>query len=727
MKEKEKRKENCSSKNSTTETLSYQKIENNIWKPKKTEIRGKSERITVNLVEEINDKDKETKNNKKDPQNNLKNSFNIIIKKDEKDQKNIENNKTKEKINFQVRPLFINEIDNNYNNNLNGNFNKTKYSFISHQIPKMLENPLCFDEKNKILINNIKVNNISNSAPKNNEKNKRTLSNKYPHNNYSKKKHKAIKTDVKINSEKNINLNLNNLENNKIENNINLKIINSPNNKIKKSNNNLVKDNQNQNKSGKNNLVVEIYNFYNEFEIKSKSNIGPKNNNLKNNNIMNHNSKNYTKINDNKQNLLSEKNNKNERKESRHSLKKESYDLRKYNNYLNSFNSSKSNNFINSNQNMANSSKKIENNNKIIYITTNNKKKNKLENTPFEGLKTENYYETITLNSNYSINSKKPKIFINGDKNNNSKYENLKTYNNKSNKLKNAFEDKKIKKMIYKKETTTEKNNNKINQKNRYVKINSEKFDVCKKNKSITITNDLSNISISKNNNNGNKKNINLLKKKINSDYLLKSSDMLNGSKDKDKNKENNYCIGNNKSTNIINNYINNINNFNINYLSKNDKLYVDKDDYLLKNINNIIKPNENTNTDYLSYNYKKIGNYYNSLDNQYILNTNGKNKKNITERNLKVNYFSNEIPVLSYNNIDNNIKLNKAKKIELLYNHIDNDTDYNHIASTITNDEFKSIENYQNLNTSPIVTNKNYSNIRKYEKFVKQYIRKKV
>ena len=281
--------------------------------------------------------------------------------------------------------------------------------------------------------------------------------------------------------------------------------------------------------------------------------------------------------------------------------------------------------------------------------------------------------------------------------------------------------------MIYKKETTTEKNNNKINQKNRYVKINSEKFDVCKKNKSITITNDLSNISISKNNNNGNKKNINLLKKKINSDYLLKSSDMLNGSKDKDKNKENNYCIGNNKSTNIINNYINNINNFNINYLSKNDKLYVDKDDYLLKNINNIIKPNENTNADYLSYNYKKIGNYYNSLDNQYILNTNGKNKKNITERNLKVNYFSNEIPVLSYNNIDNNIKLNKAKKIELLYNHIDNDTDYNHIASTITNDEFKSIENYQNLNTSPIVTNKNYSNIRKYEKFVKQYIRKKV
>jgi hypothetical protein len=376
---------------------------------------------------------------------------------------------------------------------------------------------------------------------------------------------------------------------------------------------------------------------------------------------------------------------------------------------------------------MENSSKKRENNNKIIYITTNNKKKNKLENTPFEGLKTENYYETITLNSNYSINSKKPKIFINGDKNNNSKYENLKTYNNKSNKLKNAFEDKKIKKMIYKKETTTEKNNNKINQKNRYVKINSEKFDVCKKNKSITITNDLSNISISKNNNNGNKKNINLLKKKINSDYLLKSSDMLNGSKDKDKNKENNYCIGNNKSTNIINNYINNINNFNINYLSKNDKLYVDKDDYLLKNINNIIKPNENTNSDYLSYNYKKIGNYYNSLDNQYILNTNGKNKKNITERNLKVNYFSNEIPVLSYNNIDNNIKLNKAKKIELLYNHIVKDNDYNHIASTITNDEFKSIENYQNLNTSPIVTNKNYSNIRKYEKFVKQYIRKKV
>ena len=65
MKEREKRKENCSSKNSTTETLSYQKIENNIWKPRKNEIRGKSERITVNLVEELNHK------NKKVPQNNL--------------------------------------------------------------------------------------------------------------------------------------------------------------------------------------------------------------------------------------------------------------------------------------------------------------------------------------------------------------------------------------------------------------------------------------------------------------------------------------------------------------------------------------------------------------------------------------------------------------------------------------------------------------------------------
>ena len=735
MKEKEKRKENCSSKNSTTETLSYQKIDNNICKQRRVEIRGKSERITVNLVEELNDKEKNIKNNKKGPQNNLKNSFNIIIKKNEKDKKYIENNKTDEKINFQVRPIFINEIDNNYNiNKINGNFNKTKYSFISNQMPKMIEKNLCFDEKNKILINNIKTNNISNSCPKNNEKKKSYSSNKYPHNNYSKKKYNFIKTEEKINYQKNTNHNINNLENNKIEKNINLKIINNSNNKIKNSNNQLVKDTQEKNKNGNKNLVVEIYNFFNESQIKSKTNIGPKSNNLKNNNNnINHNSKNYININDNKnkQNLLFEKDNKNERKESKHSLKKGSYDLRKYNNNLNSFNSSKSNNIINNNQNLVNSNKKIENNNdKIIYTIINNKNKNKLENTPFEGLKTENYFETITLNSNYSINSKKPKIFIYGIKNINNKYENLKTFNNKSNKLKNVFTDKKIKKMIYKKENITEKKINKINPKKRYSKYNSEKFEVGKKNKSITITNDFSNNSIN-NINNGNKKNnINMLKKKINSDYLLKSSDMLNSSKDK--NKENNNYIGNNKSTNVINNYINNYNNFNINYLSKNDKLYVGKNDYLFRNINNIIKPNEYTNIDCWSYNNKKLGNYDNSLNNQYILSTNNNNKI-ISERNMKINtrsiYFSNEMPILSYNDIDNKMKLDKTKKIEFLYNNKTNGIDYNHIVPIVTNvniNEFGSIENYQNLNTSPITTNKNYSNIRKYEKFVKQYNRKK-
>ena len=227
-----------------------------------------------------------------------------------------------------------------------------------------------------------------------------------------------------------------------------------------------------------------------------------------------------------------------------------------------------------------------------------------------------------------------------------------------------------------------------------------------------------------------------MLKKKINSEYLLKSTDMLNGLKDKDKNKENNNYIGNNKSTNIINNYINNINNFNINYLSKNDKLYVDKDDFLFKHINNIIKPNENSNIDCWSYNNKRIGNYNydNSLNNQYILSDSGNNKKNITERNLKVNtrsiYFSNEIPVLSYNNIDNKIKLDKTKKNELLYSNNYNTNDYNQLAPIITNHngiEYGTLENHQSLSTSPITTNKNYSNIRKYEKFVKQYSRKKV
>ena len=80
----------------------------------------------------------------------------------------------------------------------------------------------------------------------------------------------------------------------------------------------------------------------------------------------------------------------------------------------------------------------------------------------------------------------------------------------------------------------------------------------------------------------------------------------------KNKNKENNY-VGNNKSTNIINNYMNNFNNFNINYLSKNYRIYDDKDDYIYKNINNLIKSNENTNMDCWSYNNKRI-NYDNSL-----------------------------------------------------------------------------------------------------------------
>ena len=576
------------------------------------------------------------------------------------------------------------------------------------------------------MFNQIKTNNISNSAPKNSEKNKNYSCNKYPHNNYSKKNRSSIKIEEKINSQNNTNPNIHNLENNKIENNINLKIINNSNNKIKKSNNNLVKETQKQSKSEKNNLVVEIYNFFNDSKIKGKTNIGPKNNHLKNNNIMNHNNKDYTNLYDNrnKQNLLNEEDNKNERKESKHKLKKESYDLRKNNNYLNSINSSKSNNIINNKQNLINSNKKIENNNNLI----NNK--NKLENTPFEGLKTNNF-ETITLNSNYSISTKEPKMLIYGDKNIKNKYENLKTYNN--NTLKNVCANKKIKKMIYKKENTTEKKNNKINCKNRYIKFNSEKFDIGKKNKSITIINDFNNISIN-NINKGNKNNKNILRKKINSEYLIKSTDMLNGSKDKNKeNKENNNYIGNNKSTNIINNYINNFNNFNFNYLPKNDKLSIDKDDYIFNNINNIIKPNKNKNIDNWSYNNKKIdSNYDNSLNNQYILSTSIKNKKNIAERNLKDNkrsiYLSNEMPVLPYNNIDFKMKLDKTKKFEVLYTN--NGTNYNnHITPIITctnTIEYGPKENHQNLNTSPIATNKNYFNIRKYEKFVKQYNKKK-
>ena len=734
-KEKEKRKDNCSSKNSTTtETLSYQKIENNIWKPKKTEIQKKSERITVNLVEELNDKDKMIKNNEKDPQNNLKNSFNIIIKKDRKDKSNIENIKTDDKINFEVCPLFINEIDNNYNfNRLNENFAKTKYSFISNQKPKMLEQKLCFGEKDKILINEIKNSNISNSAPKNNEKNKNYSFKKYPHNNYSKKKQKSIKTEEIFNSHKKTNPNINKLENNKIEENINLKIINdNSNNKIKNYNYNLVKDTSKQSKNENNNLVVEIYNFFNDSQLKNKTDVAPKSNNIKNN-IINYNTKYYTSVydNKNKQDLLSEKKNKNDKKGAKRIIKKVSYDLRKYNNQYNSINSSKSNNIISNKQSMINSNKKIENNNKNIYTININ---NKLENTPFEGLKTENYFETITLNSNYSINSKKPKMHFYGDKNINNKYENLKTYNNKDNKLKNVLADKKIKKMIYKKESTTEKKNN-LNFKNRFGKYNTEKLDIAKKNKSITIISDLSDISINNNKNNinngNNKKNVNMLKKKINSDYLIKSSDMLNDSKNR--NKENNNIIGNNKSTNIINNYINNFNNFNINYLPNNDKLYVDKDDYLFKNMNNIIKPNEKENIDCWSYNNKRMANnYYNSLNNQYISNNNNKNKTNITERNLKVNtrsiYFSNEMPVFSYNNINNKMKLDKAKRIEMLYKN--NGTDYNsHIIPIITQTstiEIGNKETHQKINTSPAAPNKNFSNIRKYEKFVKQYNSKK-
>ena len=199
-----------------------------------------------------------------------------------------------------------------------------------------------------------------------------------------------------------------------------------------------------------------------------------------------------------------------------------------------------------------------------------------------------------------------------------------------------------------------------------------------------------------------------LIKNKINSDYLIKSNDMLKDYS-KNSNKENNY-VGNNKSTNIINHYKNNFNNFNINYLSKNDKLYVNKDDYIFDNINNLIKPNENTNIDFWIYNNTRVGNFDNSLSNEYILNTNTniKNKRTIEEINMKVNtrsiYFPNEI----YNNDnDNKMKLDKAKKIEVIYNNNNIGTDLSHFIPVITNTDtivYESIENQQNLNTSPII-----------------------
>ena len=764
-------KEENNSRNITNKQQITNNDSNSLEKTSKTnELNKKSQIVKINL-EDIKKKPK--------PNNNIKEPNDIVFNNNKYKDKEKEKNILKEKIIVEYFPnkKSYNSIERSTTNNSNidfvntenNNFNKTNYPIIIQQLPKTsyVNNRITpiYDDKNKILIKEIKQNYSSNSCPKNNNKinyqenkfitnNLRNINNTF---------YKKIKNTSKYN---NRNLNIINEKNyrNNIENDINVANLSSnynPMNTINTMNGriNIYATDIHNSVNEKNNNKQKISDIFKELQIiqKNKRKIIEQNNNSQNNsnsytngliNIFENHSLSVGKVKD-PNIILNKFNNSNRQPKIKNKIK--TYSERDYDYINNKYQTHNSN--INNYRNMnANIIKKIniKNKNHSNYIND----KSPIINVDSK-LK-DKYVDSITINNNNSINLHEPKLYIYVE-NNNSNIENinenLKTYQNentmnnpkmairldKNNYDISKYPNRRIitnvneysKKYLIKRaitNTNSDKKSNRLPENNKYNNNLYNTIDI-KKNKTISIYNDYNEnlLDVIRKNNTINKKLYSSKEINNNNNYLFNSNDMFYNSSNKNKNKNIEII---NKSNKILNNYYNN----ELNTSSKNNKALIDKNNYPYQNLHNIAKTE--VNLDIWTYDKDRINEDKNILNNQYFINNNDTRALRGKNVNIINSFISNTNPVVPLENIDYKIKLQKIQKRNTLTNkNIIKITDDNYkyiIPKTHKTSNLESFENNRRFNTlanesmhTPIIKNTNYAN-RNYKKYIKRYDVKK-
>ena len=678
----------------------------------------------------------------KKPRNNAKKPINIVLNKD----KNIE---LKEKIVIEYCPEKNSnktlECETTANSNLdyvpyteNKNIiKKSKYSVVTQKVTKTtcLNNKTqpIFDDKDRLLTEAKKIAYLSNSVPKNNEKNNKEK--KYPHNN-----HKINNTFIK--TIKNISK-YNTIENNKNEKKaknhietINIESnVNSRSNKVNnKKNKNIINNNRANN--GQKNNKQKYIDIFNELQ-KNKNDENVNSHTINITNIYeNHSSsvdKNLNTIPIKQVNLSQIQ-------------KKESFDLNKYIQNINNAIKAKNNINIYSDRDYIVAKKALLNNKEKIKVANNRNITIGDMASSYDETKNNNtkYFDSITINNNNSINLHEPKLYIYVENNNNTiknepRSENIKIFNHKINKNKTLQKiDKKTftitkantkknlnnaseySKKIFKKNINNiiidDRNNNKY-ENNRYALYNTT--DTNKSNKTVAIFNEQNKnlIEIIKKNNLENKNN-----------FVITSNGKIYDTITKGKDKNMAYIV--NRSVNINNNnYFNHMNNV-VNYPTKNNKVNIDKAEYTYPGqpFHNIQKTD--VNMEYWTYDKDGIIGEDFYKNNYYINNSNVKTLRNKNKNmNVNNNFIYNPNTSIPFDNTEYKIKLQKIPKRPTVSNNLNDikSLNYKFVAPKIHNtSDMEPITNYRKLITittdsthTPVLKNI-YPNIRSYKKYVK-------
>ena len=425
-------KEENNSRNITNKQQITNNNSNSLEKSSKTnELNKKSQIVKINL-EDIKKKPK--------PNNNIKEPNDIVFNNNKYKDKEKEKNILKEKIIIEYFPnkKSYNSIERSTTNNSNidfvntenNNFNKTNYPIIIQQLPKTsyVNNRITpiYDDKNKILIKEIKQNYSSNSCPKNNNKNN-YQENKFITNNLKNINntfYKKIKNTSKYN---NPNLNIINEKNyrNNIENDINVANLSSNYNPMNTMNTmngriNIYATDIHNSVNEKNNNKQKISDIFKELQIiqKNKRKIIEQNNNNNNSNsytnglinIFENHSLSVGKVKD-PNIILNKFNNSNRQPKIKNKIK--TYSERDYD-YINGKHQTHNSNINNDRNVNANIIKKINIKNKNHSNYINDKSPiinvdNKLK---------DKYVDSITINNNNSINLHEPKLYIYVENNN---------------------------------------------------------------------------------------------------------------------------------------------------------------------------------------------------------------------------------------------------------------------------------------------------------------------
>jgi len=614
---------------------------------------------------------------------------------------------------------------------------KPKYSYIKEkEFKNFYDNTQ--NDSNLELINKMKINSDSNSVPKYNDKNNYYLEENNPNNIYTKINNKNINKKI----EKNHNVfNTNNFKVNYI----NESNRNTVNYKIRSRLNKYAHDKYLNNTTSQEKInKEEINDIFDELQLIKKN----KNKTLdqNKNNIINQSNK-VTRLyqNNNPGSQLFENQLIGLSKKNTNIFPSNRRDIFHLNKYVTEINTTrivktkaKTKNINNYSElkdsfeiNHKINNDKFNNNENInnFNITNNEKYRNGNSNS-LKGIRIINNkgFENVIINNNNSINIHEPKLYIyleNNNSNNNSSQnnrENLKTFNNKTQKSKLIFKDEKnyyndfsgfadrksINTIIEhtenilnrkKKKINTNildikniKKSNKLVDNNRYVNDNDIYKINKNNNRSTNMISDLvkfNNESINENNKkfnlagdmkNNNNNIYNLTEANSKENYLYKSNDALFKLPSKYKEKKIKHS---HKSTNTIYNYVKketNRNNKSFKNSLKINKGYEEKSDYSFKNLHNFTKTD--VNMDIFDYDDKnKRPNLENIMINHYLIN----NKQPKTLTSKKYNFINNsnymkykEKSLLSLDNItnedfNNNFNIMNNKNYDINNNNLRN------------------------------------------------------